>query len=89
MVGAMRINLRSIDLNLLVMFDVLMVERHVARGARRAAMSQPAMSNALARLRALFKDELLVRTSQGMEPTPRAIELQASVRRIHVASLSR
>lgn len=82
MAGALRINLRSIDLNLLVMFDALMVERHVTRAATRAAMSQPAMSNALARLRMLFRDELLVRTAQGMEPTPRAIELQESVRRI-------
>ena len=78
----MRINLRSIDMNLLVMFDALMVERHVTRAAARAAMSQPAMSNALSRLRVLFKDELLVRTAHGMEPTARAIELGESVRQI-------
>jgi len=77
-----RINLRSVDLNLLVMFDALMVERHVTRAASRVAMSQPAMSNALTRLRALFKDELLVRTPQGMEPTDRALELRESVHQI-------
>lgn len=78
----MRINLRSVDLNLLVIFDALMLERHVTRAAARAAMSQPAMSNALTRLRALFKDELFVRTAQGMEPTPRALELGESVHQI-------
>lgn len=79
---AMRINLRSVDLNLLVMFNALMIERHVTRAAARAAMSQPAMSNALTRLRALFKDELLVRTAHGMEPTPRALELSDAVHQI-------
>lgn len=78
----MRINLRSVDLNLLVVFDALILERHVTRAAARAAMSQPAMSNALTRLRALFKDELLVRTAHGMEPTPRALELRDSVHQI-------
>jgi len=75
-------NLRAVDLNLLVMFDALMTERHVTRAAARAAMSQPAMSNALTRLRALFKDDLLVRTVHGMEPTPRALELAESVHQI-------
>ncbi|OWT61739.1 LysR family transcriptional regulator [Candidimonas nitroreducens] len=69
-------------MNLLVMFDALMVERHVTRAAARVAMSQPAMSSALSRLRTLFKDELLVRTAHGMEPTPRAVELGESVRQI-------
>lgn len=78
----MRVNLRSVDMNLLVMFDALMIERHVTRAAARTAMSQPAMSNALSRLRVLFKDELLVRTAHGMEPTARALELGESVRQI-------
>jgi len=78
----MRINLRSVNLNLLVVFDALMIERHVTRAANRAAMSQPAMSNALTRLRALFKDDLLVRTARGMEPTPRALELSESIHQI-------
>lgn len=78
----MRVNLRSVDMNLLVMFDALMTERHVTRAAARAAMSQPAMSNALSRLRVLFRDDLLVRTPQGMEPTARALELADSVKQI-------
>ncbi|MFC4276612.1 LysR family transcriptional regulator [Achromobacter aloeverae] len=80
--GDVRINLRSVDLNLLVMFDALITERHVTRAAARVAMSQPAMSNALNRLRTLFKDELLVRTPHGMEPTDRALELRESVHQI-------
>lgn len=75
-------NLRSIDLNLLVIFDALMTERHVTRAAVRIAMSQPAMSNALSRLRHIFKDELFVRTAGRMEPTPRALELGAAVQQI-------
>jgi DNA-binding transcriptional LysR family regulator len=75
-------NLRSVDLNLLVIFDALMAERNVTRAANRIAMSQPAMSNALARLREAFRDELFVRTAKGMEPTPRAIELGEAVRQI-------
>jgi DNA-binding transcriptional LysR family regulator len=75
-------NLRSVDLNLLVIFDALMAERHVTRAATRIAMSQPAMSNALSRLRHIFKDELFIRTAGRMEPTPRALELGASVQQI-------
>lgn len=73
------INLRSVDLNLLVFFDALMSERHVTRAADRVAISQPGMSNALARLRVVFKDELFVRTAKGLEPTPRAWELAQHV----------
>jgi DNA-binding transcriptional LysR family regulator len=69
------LNLRTVDLNLLVAFDALMVERHVTRAADRIGLSQPAMSSALSRLRGLFDDPLLVRTANGMQPTPRAIEL--------------
>ncbi len=68
-------NLRSIDLNLLVALDALLRERHVTRAADQIGLSQPAMSNALGRLRHMFKDELLVRTARGMQPTPRAEEL--------------
>ncbi|VVE66784.1 LysR family transcriptional regulator [Pandoraea anapnoica] len=75
-------NLRSVDLNLLVIFDALMRERHVTRAALRIPMSQPAMSNALARLRHVFKDDLFIRSGGTMEPTPRAIELGESVRQI-------
>lgn len=76
------INLRSVDLNLLVFFDALMTERHVTRAAEKVAISQPAMSNALSRLRLVFRDELFVRTAKGMEPTPRAVELGMRVRAI-------
>lgn len=75
-------NLRAVDLNLLVIFDAIMAERHVTRAARRIAMSQPAMSNALSRLRHVFQDELFIRIDGRMEPTPRAIELGAAVRQI-------
>lgn len=75
-------NLRAVDLNLLVIFDALMAERHVTRAALRIPMSQPAMSNALARLRHVFKDDLFIRSGRSMEPTPRALELGESVRHI-------
>ncbi|MEK9723799.1 MAG: LysR family transcriptional regulator [Rhodospirillaceae bacterium] len=68
-------NLRAVDLNLLVIFDALMRERHVSRAAQRVGLSQPAASSALSRLRHLFGDELLVRSGNGMEPTARALEL--------------
>jgi DNA-binding transcriptional LysR family regulator len=76
------VNLRAVDLNLLVIFDALMRERHVTRAAQRIPMSQPAMSNALARLRHLFKDDLFIRSAGGMEPTPRAAELADAIRQI-------
>lgn len=75
-------NLRSVDLNLLVALDALLTEMHVTRAAERVGLSQPAMSNALGRLRHVFKDELLVRTSAGMQATPRALELTEPIRRI-------
>jgi DNA-binding transcriptional LysR family regulator len=68
-------NLRSVDLNLLVALEALLRERHVTRAADRIGLSQPAMSNALGRLRHIFGDDLLVRTAKGMQPTPRAEEL--------------
>jgi DNA-binding transcriptional LysR family regulator len=68
-------NLRTVDLNLLVVLEALLAERHVSRAALRIGLSQPAMSNALARLRASFGDALLVRTPAGMELTDRAREL--------------
>jgi len=65
-------NLSGIDLNLLVALDALLTEKSVTRAARRVGLSQPAMSNALARLRSLLADPLLVRSSKGMAPTSRA-----------------
>ncbi|HUL05701.1 MAG TPA: LysR family transcriptional regulator [Candidatus Acidoferrum sp.] len=73
-------NLRSIDLNLLVVLDALVEERSVRRAADRIGLSQSATSHALERLRNLLDDELLVRTSTGMEPTPRALDLAGPVR---------
>ena len=64
--------LRSIDLNLLAVFDAIAAEGNLSRAARKLGMSQPAMSNALARLREVVDDPLFVRTGRGMEPTPRA-----------------
>src|ERR1700682_2091063 len=68
-------NLRSMDLNLLVVFDTLMEGRNVTRAAARNGLSQPAVSKALNRLRHLFDDPLFVRRDRAMEPTARALEL--------------
>ena len=73
-------NLQAIDLNLLVAFEALMEERNVTRAARRVGLSQPAMSNALTRLRRTLDDPLLVRTPGGMTPTPAAQALIEAVR---------
>lgn len=73
-------NLQNVDLNLLVCLDALLEEGSVTRAARRVGLSQPAMSNALGRLRRTIGDPLLVRSSQGMVPTPRALELAGPVR---------
>lgn len=73
-------NLNRIDLNLLVYLDALLRERNVTQAAQQLNLSQPAMSNGLRRLRTLFDDPLLVRTSEGMTPTERALELEPLVR---------
>ncbi|MDR3512239.1 MAG: LysR family transcriptional regulator [Caulobacteraceae bacterium] len=73
--------LSRFDLNLLIVFDAVMRERSVTRAADRLNLSQPAMSHALKRLRALMNDQLFVRTPSGMEPTPRAQQFAAPVRR--------
>ena len=75
-----RMNLQTLDLNLLLVFEALMDERNVTRAAKRVGLSQPAMSNALARLRRTFDDPVLVRTPDGMLPTPRAQALIVPVR---------
>jgi DNA-binding transcriptional LysR family regulator len=76
----MSINLRNFDLNLLVCFDALMSERNVSRAAEKMFLSQSGMSHALSRLRTLLDDPILMRTEQGMMPTPRAIEMELPVR---------
>lgn len=65
-------DLRSIDLNLLLVFDVLYRARNTTRAAEMLHLTQPAVSNALRRLRDLFDDVLFVKTASGMQPTPRA-----------------
>nr|WP_221197233.1 LysR family transcriptional regulator [Simiduia aestuariiviva] len=67
-------------MNLLVYLDVLLRERNVTKAANHLGLSQPAMSNGLRRLRDLFEDPLLVRTSEGMTPTERALSLQPVIR---------
>jgi DNA-binding transcriptional LysR family regulator len=73
-------NINRVDLNLLVYLDALLRERNVTKAANQLNLSQPAMSNGLRRLRDLFDDPLLVRTSDGMTPTERALELEPIVR---------
>ena len=73
-------NLRSVDLNLLVIFDALIAERNVTRAARHNGISQPAMSKALNRLRHLLDDPLFERRDGRMEPTPRALDLAGPIR---------
>lgn len=68
-------DLRQIDLNLLVIFNQLLRDRRVSTTADKLGLSQPAVSNALKRLRVLLKDDLFVRTARGMEPTPYAMHL--------------
>lgn len=78
--GIDHINLSRIDLNLLVALDALLTERNVTRAAARVGLGQSAMSHNLARLRNLFEDELLVRSPEGMRPTPRALALADQLR---------
>ena len=72
-------NFRTLDLNLLRVFDQVMAERNLTRAARNLSMTQPAVSNALARLRDALGDKLVVRSGYGIEPTPRALALWPSV----------
>jgi DNA-binding transcriptional LysR family regulator len=74
------INFRTLDLNLLKVFDVVMVERNVTRAAARLAMTQPAVSNALRRLREATHEELFVPGSSGVTPTAHAETLWPTVR---------
>ena len=73
-------NVQDIDLNLLRMFDAVLRERSVTSAAAHLGLTQPAVSNALARLRALFGDPLFVRTSAGMDATPLARSVAEPVR---------
>jgi DNA-binding transcriptional LysR family regulator len=73
---------KKLDLNLLVTLDALLQERNISRAAERVNLSQPAMSNALGRLREYFGDELLIPVGRQMMLTPRAESLQQPVREI-------
>lgn len=75
-------DIRSVDLNLLVVFDAMARLRSVNKTAEAMGLSQPATSGALARLRLLFDDALFVRAGSQMKPTPRALELAPVVHRV-------
>jgi DNA-binding transcriptional LysR family regulator len=72
-------NFRTLDLNLLRVFDQVMAELNLTRAARNLSMTQPAVSNALTRLRDALGDRLVVRSGYGVEPTPRALALWPAV----------
>jgi len=74
-------NIRKQDLQLLICFDALAACRSVSKAAQMLNMTQPAMSNTLARLRQKFSDELFLRTRNGVTPTPKALELVEPVRK--------
>jgi DNA-binding transcriptional LysR family regulator len=73
-------NFRTLDLNLLRVFDEVMSERNLTRAANNLALTQPAVSNALKRLRDALGDELLQRQGYGVEPTPAALTIWPAVR---------
>ena len=73
-------NFRTLDLNLLRVFDVVMVERNVTRAAARLSMTQPAVSNALRRLREATHEELFIAGSTGVTPTAHAEAVWPAVR---------
>src|SRR5271170_3492449 len=77
-----KVNLSSVDLNLLVVLKALLDERHVTHAAEKVGLSQPAMSRALQRLRAMFEDPLLVKGTGGMTLTARAAELSKPLQSI-------
>ena len=73
-------NFRTLDLNLLRVFDEVMAERSLTRAARNLSLTQPAVSNAMRRLRETLGDDLVQRHGQGMAPTPRALAIWPAVR---------
>ena len=78
--GGAAVSFRTLDLNLLRVFDMVMVERNVTRAAARLAMTQPAVSNALRRLREAINEDLFVPSSSGVVPTPHAMAIWPAVR---------
>jgi DNA-binding transcriptional LysR family regulator len=73
-------NFRTLDLNLLRVFDEVMAERSLTRAARNLSLTQPAVSNALRRLRETLGDDLVQRSGQGVAPTARALAIWPAVR---------
>ena len=80
MTMASALNFRTLDLNLLRVFDVVMAERNLTRAAERLSITQPAVSNALKRLKDSVGEDLLTRAASGVKPTPRAEALWPEVR---------
>jgi DNA-binding transcriptional LysR family regulator len=76
------INLRSVDLNLLTIFQAIYIDGQIVKAAVTLGLTQPAVSHALTRLRAMFNDPLFIRSRTGMEPTPRAHEISDQVNKI-------
>ena len=74
------VNLRSVDLNLLPVFEAVYEQGSLSRAAQRLAMTQPAVSHAMTRLRGTFRDELFIRQSRGVKPTPVADMIYAKLR---------
>lgn len=75
-------NFKNFDLNLLVALDTLLTERNVTRAAERLHVTQPAMSNALQRMREYFDDPILVRIGRSMQPTALAEQLRDPLREV-------
>ncbi|MBU9863723.1 MULTISPECIES: transcriptional regulator LeuO [Rahnella] len=73
-------HLRNVDLNLLTVFDAVMQLQNITRAANMLGMSQPAVSNAVARLKVMFNDDLFVRFGRGIQPTMRARQLFGPIR---------
>lgn len=75
-------NVRNFDLNLLLVLDAVLREGTLSNAAKALKLSQPTISNSLARLREIFQDELLVRCGNAMQPTPRALALKEPIQRV-------
>lgn len=76
----MTVSFKTLDLNLLKVFDAVMEERSVLRASQKLALSQSAVSHSLARLREMLEDDLFIRTATGMQPTSRALAMASPVR---------
>ncbi|ODM77060.1 LysR family transcriptional regulator [Bradyrhizobium elkanii] len=76
----MSVSFKTLDLNLLKVFDAVMEERSVLRASQKVALSQSAVSHSLARLREMLDDDLFVRTTTGMQPTARALTMAPQIR---------